>query len=75
MVVSALNIGSHSSVLRPSPIGFPNNTGSDPGARGAQLRGKLIQDPHPNPHASQSIRFCVVVSISLLAWASNPILS
>lgn len=51
--VRAENIGSHSQTLSPSPIGFPNKTGSDPGARGAQFIGKLIHEPPPNPQESQ----------------------
>lgn len=54
--VSAEKIGKPSSTFSPSHIGLPNNTGSDPGARGAQFIGKLIQLPPPNPQASPSRR-------------------
>lgn len=49
--VKAENIGSHSSTRSQSQIGIPNATGSDHGANGAQLSGKLIHDPPPNPQA------------------------
>ena len=48
-------IGNHSSTLSPSPIGFPNNTGSLHGARGAQLSGVAIHHPQPNPQPNHSI--------------------
>jgi hypothetical protein len=61
--VRAENIGTHSSTLSPSHIGLPNNTGSDPGASGAQLSGKLRHHPQPNQHESPSTRACVVCVI------------
>lgn len=73
--VNAENIGIHSSTLSPSPIGLPINTGSDPGASGAQFIGKLIQEPPPNPHASPSARFWVISSMPATERSSNPILS
>ena len=54
MVVSAEKIGIPSFTFNPSPTGVPNITGSLPGASGAQLRGKDIQDHPPNPHDNPS---------------------
>ena len=48
------SIGIPSSTRNQSPSGYPNTTGSFPGARGAQLIGKFIHPPHPYPHASAS---------------------
>lgn len=39
------------------PSGIPNMDGTLPGASGAQLIGKLIHDPPPNPQESPSARF------------------
>lgn len=73
ILVSAANIGSPSLTFNPSPNNFPNITGSDPGARGAQFIGKLIQEPHPNQQARPSSRFCVASIIESSVSESNPI--
>jgi len=44
--------------LSPSQIGNQNNVGSDPGAKGAQLRGVEIHHPHPNPQ----LNHCIIAS-------------
>lgn len=62
--VSQLNNGSPSPTLNPSPTGFPNATGSDPGASGAQFIGKLIHPPPPNPHERPFARFSEMARIS-----------
>ena len=62
--VKAENIGSHSFTLNPSPTGFPNTTGSFPGASGAQFIGKLIHPPPPNPHERPFARFSEMARIS-----------
>ncbi len=52
------NIGNPDEGLIPGILrGNPNNDGELPGARGAQLSGKLRHDPHPNQQESQSMRF------------------
>lgn len=52
--------------------GIPNKLGELPGASGAQLSGKLRQDPHPNPHDSPSSKFCVASIIESAEESSNP---
>ncbi len=54
-------------------IGSQRMESEFPGAFGAQLIGKLIHPPHPNPHESQSARFLAIVSISCSACGENPI--
>lgn len=55
------------------PSGIPKSDGALPGASGAQFTGKLIHDPHPNPHCSPSERFCAIVDISLTDSSESPI--
>ena len=50
--VKAEKTGNHSSTFKPSPIGAPNKVGSQPGAKGAQLRGVAIHHPQPKPQLS-----------------------
>ena len=45
--------------------------GALPGASGAQLIGKLIHDPHPNPQESPSKKSCIIHSIFSTALESN----
>jgi hypothetical protein len=61
--VNAENIGIHSSIFKPSPIGVQNNVGSHPGAKGAQLRGVAIQPPQPKPQLNHCIKLSTPASI------------
>ena len=69
--VRALNIGSPSSTLVPSPIDSPSRTGSDHGASGAQFIGNPTQLPQPNPHDSPFAISCILLSISAPAEAEK----
>ncbi len=71
--VRAANIGSHSSILSPSPYGVPRTDISFPGASGAQFIGDETHPPQPNPHESPSARFCITVSICFSTFGLNPI--
>ena len=53
--VSEENIGSPSSTLSPSPIGFPKSARSPHGASGAQLSGVAIHQPPQNQHPNHSM--------------------
>jgi hypothetical protein len=69
--VNPLKIGIH--VLGVSPAsGIPNTVGELPGASGAQLIGKLIHDPPPNPHARPLKISDAILSIRLVVALSNP---
>ncbi len=50
------------------PIGIPKTLGTLPGASGAQLSGKLIHDPPPNPHE----RPLAIISAASLILSTNP---
>jgi len=63
-IVTAENAGSHSKVLRPSPTGIPNNTGSFQGASGAQFIGSERQDHPPNPQENHLINASIPPTIS-----------
>ena len=79
-VVNALNIGievgDHSGDAQLSVHfkGLPKNDIGFPGAIGAQLSGKFIHPPPPNPQASPSIRFCVASRSVSVDLSSNQIL-
>jgi len=69
---------SHENIGRPVlgvrlESGYPNTFGVLPGASGAQLIGKLIQPPHPNPQLRPLARFSAIVDITFSALGSNPI--
>lgn len=72
-VVNAENTGTHSLTLNPSPTGVPKITGSFPGASGAQLIGKLIHEPSPNPHDNPSAISCALFSIFFTVSSLKPI--
>ncbi len=55
--------------------GNPSIDGELHGARGAQLRGKLIHHPPPNQHERPSRRSCVALIIESAACGSKPILN
>ena len=63
------NIGSHSSTLRPSPIGIHINVGSLPGAKGARFKGNDKQEPLLNQQDNQSRKFSALSSASDIFWA------
>jgi hypothetical protein len=51
-------VGIHSPTINQSQTGYPNNVGSQPGARGAQFIGVAIHHPQPNQHDKP----CMIVS-------------
>lgn len=53
-------------------IGNPRIDGELPGASGAQLSGKLIHHPPPNPQERPSMRSCVALMIASTACGSKP---
>jgi hypothetical protein len=63
--VKAENIGIHSSIFKPSPIGTQNRVGSHPGAKGAQLSGVAIQPHHQNPQ----LNHCIKLSTPANTWS------
>lgn len=71
-----IEVGDHSGDAHPAVPGsvLPRMDIGLPGAIGAQLSGKFIHPPQPNPQASPSIRFCVALTIPSADELSNPIL-
>jgi hypothetical protein len=67
--------GHHSGVSHDFMTGLPKRDGEFPGAKGAQFTGKLIHDPHPNPHLSPLERLSTIVDISLTDSSEKPISS
>ena len=71
-----IEVGDHSGDAHPAVPGtvLPSIAIGLPGTIGAQLSGKFIQPPQPNPQASPSIKFCVALTIPSADELSNPIL-